>query len=113
MNNRIPELNRDWFRGLDKYNIQSGDKFYSASKYVAGDFGKVLKAFVSELPKNPLIVSNKEELSGIVGFDGDPMISVKFDEVAKRYAVSKGYDGIFYHEGTFEEPELHVFKKKK
>lgn len=108
------EINKTWYHGTDSLNKKNGDIFYSASKDIAGDFGKVSK--IKDLPKNPLIIGSKEDLAPVIGYKGDPLVEPKmlkgksFDELAKEYAKSKGHDSIMYESGTFDEPELHVFK---
>ena len=108
-------LNQTWYHGTDQLNKGTGDTFYSVDKSVAGDYGKVSK--ITELPKNPLVVSGKEELAPIIGYKGDPMVEPKmpkgqsFDEMAKAYAQKQGYDSIIYKDGSFNAPELHVFAK--
>jgi len=104
----------EWFRGEDKRNSGGGDKFYSASEDVAGNFGKVSKANASDMPKNPLIVDSKESLAERIGYDGDPLAEplnakVRFDDLAKSYAKKNGHDGIIYENGTLGEREMHVF----
>ena len=98
-----------WYRGVDQRNVASGDQFFTTDNHIAGDFGKVTELKPSEFPKNPLIISNKDELADLIGFGGDPYVDRVFDDVSKKYAHSKGYDGIIYHSGTFEAPELHIF----
>ena len=109
-----------WYRGVDDLNKNRGDSFYSASKEVAGDYGKAGKVNAKDLPKNPLVVTNKDELAQVIGYKGDPYVQPKgikeadkFDTQAKKYAQSKGYDSISYKEGSLGEPELHVFGKTK
>lgn len=111
----------NWYRGeTDKgtgvVGGSSGDKFYSADKYTAGDYGKVKKLSSKELPKNPLIVDSKDDLVDAIGYRGDPFnepIGTKnnFDDMAKKYAQGKGHDGIIYRDGTLNEPELHMFSQ--
>jgi hypothetical protein len=107
-----------WYRGTDNLNKQRGDKFYSASKDVAGDYGTVGNVKPNELPKKPLTVTDKDELAQIIGYKGDPYVqqkgiaeSAKFDTLAKSYAQANGYDSINYKSGSLGEPELHVFGK--
>jgi hypothetical protein len=107
----------EFFRG-EGQNIGKGpDMFFSGSKDVAGDFGEVRAITEVEIPKNPLRIGSKEELAEIIGFKGDPRAEKlnakhKFDDAAKAYAISQGNDAILYEQGTFDEPELHIFDKK-
>lgn len=110
---------KEWYRGVDEINSSQGDRFYSESSDVAGDYGKVQKLDQSELPQNPLIVNgDKTEIAELIGYKGDPFaekigmpIEKRFDTLAKRYAQSKGYDGIIYEEGSLGARELHAFEK--
>ena len=101
------ELKKTWYRGTDQVNKGSGDMFYSTSKEVAGDYGVVSKA--TNLPKKPLIVSDKQELADLIGYKKDPFTTLEIDKLAKEYAQSKGYDSILYRSGSLDAPELHVF----
>jgi hypothetical protein len=106
----------NWYRGIDEKNKGAADSFYSTSKSVASDYGKVEKIKTEDLPKNPLEVSSKEELAQTIGYKGDPLaepkdlpVEKRFDTLAKKYAQSKGHDGIVYLEGSLGEAELHKF----
>jgi predicted RNA methylase len=105
-----------WVRGERQEN-QAGDLFFSSSVDVAAEYGDVREMADEERPKNTLVVSGKPELAELIGYDGDPLAESldlpkeqKFDYLAKQYAQSKGYDSIQYESGTFDEPELVVFK---
>ena len=104
-----------WFRG-ERQDNASGDRFFSMSEDVAGDYGAVRKASATEMPRNPLSVQDKPTLAEQIGYKGDPLAEPtatptadKFDTMAKQYARQRGHDGIRYDNGTFGEPELHVF----
>lgn len=113
-----------WIRGVNQTNTATGDKFFTTSREVADNFSiaktgdKPKFERLSEEPKNPLIVEDKNELAETVGYKGDPLaepkglaVGERFDELAKRYAQEKGHDGIIYQSGTFDKPELHLFEK--
>lgn len=120
----VPQLQETtWFRGINKLNKGQTDKFYSAAEEVAQDYaddaGKVITAKPQDLPKNPLVATDKTELAEIIEYKGDPFvqpISMKredqFDTQAKKYAQSRGFDSIYYLNGSLDEPELHVFGKQ-
>jgi hypothetical protein len=116
-------LSQPWYRG-DSPNNGGEDLFSSASKNTADGFGKVRKLDKTELPKKPLLVESKESLIKRIGYNekkyGNPLeegpdvpADKKFDYLAKQYAKKKGYDGIIYENGTFEQPELVSFNKGK
>lgn len=105
-----------WVRGERQEN-QAGDLFFSSSADVASNYGDVREITDAERPKNTLVVSGKPELAERIGYNGDPLAESldlpkeqKFDYLAKQYAQSKDYDSIQYESGTFDEPELVVFK---
>lgn len=111
-----------WVRGTRQAN-EAGDKFYSSDESIARDYGvegvgekpKLEKLSKEELPQNPLRINDKQELSDLIGYKGDPLAESldakeKFDTKAKEYAKAKGHDGIIYEEGTMGAKELHVFK---
>ena len=108
----------NWVRG-EGSNLggKSGDKFFSASEDVAGDYGKIRRIDTNEFPKRPLVVSDKTELADKIGYKGDPFaepikkLGQNFDDIAKQYAQKNGYDSILYRSGSFDEAELHVFNK--
>jgi hypothetical protein len=117
-------LNTIWYRGIppEGKDLASGDTFYSASKGVADEYasqlgqdkrGKVSEHGKDIMPKNPLVIESKEVLAENMGID-DPF-NKDFDAKAKAYAQDKGYDGIYYENGTTDfntgelPPELHVF----
>lgn len=104
-----PEMNQSWYHGTNQLNKGTGDTFYSADKSVAGDYGKVSKA--TQPAKNPLVVSDKQELADLLGYKKDPFTTLEIDKLAKEYAQSKGYDSILYRSGSLDAPELHVFGK--
>lgn len=109
-----PAAKEPWYRGEDQVNATTGDRFYSASKNVAGDFGRVKEITATERPRNPLVVESKDALAQRIGYKGDPMAepkgaSPRFDQLAKDYAQKRGHDGIIYENGTFGERELHAF----
>ena len=104
-----------WVRGERQEN-SGGDKFYSVSEDVAGDYGVVRGINDVERPKNPLVVTDKTELAEVIGYKGDPLAEPldtpqekKFDVLAKAYAQEKGHDAIEYMSGSLGEGELHVF----
>ena len=110
---------RAWYRGENDRQAPGGDTFYSADQSVAGEFGggKSGELDPTAAPKNPLRVNSKEELADQIGYTGDPRAEAfdtppdqRFDNLAKKYAQSKGHDAIEYETGTFDAPELHVFK---
>lgn len=98
-----------WYRGVDERNKNAKDKFYSADKEIAGDFGEVEELNPNEMPKNPLKLESKKVLAEQLGYEGNPYTESRFDEIAKAHAQKLGYDAIIYENGTFEEPELHKF----
>lgn len=105
-----------WWHGARPQNVD-GDQFYSADESVAGDYGDTRPMKPNEMPTNPLVVSDKTELAGMIGFKGDPFSqpltdpkAKQFDFRAKAWAKTRGYDGILYLDGSFNAEELHVFK---
>ena len=121
-------ISNKWYHGIRKENIDKGDKFFSMSEDVAGDYADIKKGDIEgkpqvvskeDMPTNPLLMGTKEELAEIIGYKGEPRAEGKlpkekrFDVMAKKYAVEKGHDGIIYEEGSFDEPEIHAFEKDK
>ena len=114
-------LSGPWHRGISQHNAASGDRFYSADPSVAAEFGKTTERLSdSDRPKNPLVVGGKEDLADAIGYQGDARAEPldtptdqKFDTLAKRYAQERGHDAIVYQNGTFDQPEMHVFGSER
>lgn len=116
--NAAPAIGEKWIRGESERNT-GGDKFFSISDDIAGDFGETRPITESERPKRTLKVDDKPALAEKIGYEGDSLaepldtpIEKRFDTLAKEYAKKQGYDSIRYQNGTFGEPELHVFKSE-
>ena len=103
-----------WYRGVDETNSKTGDKFFSNNESTASGFGKVEKIPENEVPKNPLIVDDKDALGvKMEWMKKDPTKVSSFDQSAKEYAQSLGHDGIVYRYGQDGNKELHTFSDTK
>lgn len=104
-----PETPTNWYRGVDEVNgAKPGDKFFSSDKKTAEPIP------AREVPKNPLVIEDKDALAKEMGWmDKDPTKVSSFDQTAKEYAQSKGHDGIVYNLGQNGQKELHTFSDTK